>query len=1166
MTTTFGYATGSETRSLPGAGTVTTTFYVDSQVKQVFGASVVTTTYGYGLVNGLIRETVTRGTAPDLVTSIAERNGSGQTVREKLAGPGNSWRIYGYDPLGREISERIDGTQTRSVGYDAAGSRSDTVLAAPDPARTFGVVEAFVEDAGVWRERRVCDGSWMRERLDLGALLSLTVNRAANGRMVTTTTTFNSAAAEVTADTVDSAVGNHAVMVSRGGAVVSAKLAGKSGPTTYAYDALGRPVLVTDTVTGAVTTMSYDPATGQVANTTTASGGSTTSTVNQYYSAAETAAGQMPGRLHTRTVKGDETPANWEVTTYTYTPRGELETVTGATYPLKYVYDNAGRLKYLHTYRAEPGATLGAGDVTEWVYEAGTMLLHQKKDAANAGPVYGYDALGRLQTRTWTRSVGASALITTYSYNVAGDMSHIDYSDNTPDVTLGYDGRGRLASRTVGTETTTLRYHGETGQVADEIGSDGSRLHREVDGVGRETGYYVWDGQRFATWGGWGYAGNTGRLNGALTEAGWVDDAETTVANSVNRTLTLTGTTVQTKMQRDGLGRLKSLSTLVGANTRTPLAGRRYEYNANGRIANVREGNTADGGGSWTEAERWDYTYNGRGEVNLGAKTLADGSTAAGTGFGYDFDAIGNRKTATREDSINEAFTRNSLNQYTTITRGSGAGMARGEFTPAPGAQVTVNGVTPDVQLGSYFARTVEAAPGNDPQWLSVNVTEQRVINSVTQTFARDGSLFWPGRVEAPFYDADGNLTQDARWTYTWDAENRLVAMETRWTSAQVPGLPQLRLEFAYDGLSRRVKKVVKERAAGNTWQTLRTLRFAYEGWNLIAESEPTGGTTSNVLRTYQWSTDLSGSRQGAGGVGGLMMINTHNANGTLQSYYPCYGDNGNIAALLDLNASADITVAAAYEYGPFGEPLRATGAMAKGNPFRWSTKYCDEETGLCYYGYRYYSPGMGRWINRDPMAERGGSNLLCFVRNNPVRRIDPFGLIDDFGYDSGTDYTPPPNNSNVDCSRGFCVIGSDINAETLVERALAAAGVDHVDISYNGKVVFVGMGGGVDRATEDVTKGNRRRTQLSIREKGTHRAGFAKDCPCKAATPTSILDCIKKYKFGGSNCQGSVKSVIDACCLEGWWTLGAALSTSPGPDDPVPLNPNPPIFPRLGY
>ena len=61
----------------------------------------------------------------------------------------------------------------------------------------------------------------------------------------------------------------------------------------------------------------------------------------------------------------------------------------------------------------------------------------------------------------------------------------------------------------------------------------------------------------------------------------------------------------------------------------------------------------------------------------------------------------------------------------------------------------------------------------------------------------------------------------------------------------------------------------------------------------------------------------------------------------------------------------------AIYEYGPFGEPIRASGSMATSNPFRFSTKYTDDETGLAYYGFRYYDRGMGCWISRDPVRER---------------------------------------------------------------------------------------------------------------------------------------------------------------------------------------------------
>jgi len=109
------------------------------------------------------------------------------------------------------------------------------------------------------------------------------------------------------------------------------------------------------------------------------------------------------------------------------------------------------------------------------------------------------------------------------------------------------------------------------------------------------------------------------------------------------------------------------------------------------------------------------------------------------------------------------------------------------------------------------------------------------------------------------------------------------------------------------------------------------------------------------------------------------------------------------------------IRARAEYEYGPFGEALRATGAMAQLNPFRFSTKYQDSETGLLYYGYRYYQPATGRWISRDPLGEasffreftrRAGRSEVTrlsrasrlppylFIDNDPIGNFDYLGLI----------------------------------------------------------------------------------------------------------------------------------------------------------------------------
>jgi RHS repeat-associated protein len=119
-----------------------------------------------------------------------------------------------------------------------------------------------------------------------------------------------------------------------------------------------------------------------------------------------------------------------------------------------------------------------------------------------------------------------------------------------------------------------------------------------------------------------------------------------------------------------------------------------------------------------------------------------------------------------------------------------------------------------------------------------------------------------------------------------------------------------------------------------------------------FAETRP----DNTRIRTCVWGSDLSGLMQGAGGVGRLLEVSGYGSATT--NCFPAFDGNGNVAALIN---DADGMVAANDEYAAFGEPVRVTGFMARNNPFRFSTKYADDESDLLYYGYRYYKPSL-RW------------------------------------------------------------------------------------------------------------------------------------------------------------------------------------------------------------
>lgn len=215
-----------------------------------------------------------------------------------------------------------------------------------------------------------------------------------------------------------------------------------------------------------------------------------------------------------------------------------------------------------------------------------------------------------------------------------------------------------------------------------------------------------------------------------------------------------------------------------------------------------------------------------------------------------------------------------------------------------------------------------------------------------------------------PSYDDDGNMVGYGHWTFTWDGENRLVGVASNGTMV---------VENQYDYMSRRIMKAT----------AIETNEYLYDGWNMIRETQVSG--FSSQVSSFVWGLDLSQSLQGAGGIGGLVSI--LNSDSCLLT--PAFDANGNVTELVSTNGA----IVAHYEYDPYGKATAMEGAQARSNPYRFSSKYTDDETGLVYYGYRFYSPTLGRWISRDPIGENGGLNVSAFLVNEPVARSDNRGL-----------------------------------------------------------------------------------------------------------------------------------------------------------------------------
>ncbi|WP_009961189.1 RHS repeat-associated core domain-containing protein [Verrucomicrobium spinosum] len=455
----------------------------------------------------------------------------------------------------------------------------------------------------------------------------------------------------------------------------------------------------------------------------------------------------------------------------------------------------------------------------------------------------------------------------------------------------------------------------------------------------------------------------------------------------------------------------------------------------------------------------WTYGVDGRGQLVSGQKRVGASSAGAifkGWDAAYAYDDIGNRTESRlgglggNSDPVGSetiTYTANALNQYEEIANPQAAyvtgAAAYSTSNPALHTEVVINGQTAD-RIGVNFVEKLSPS-GTGPKWEPLNF--ELVRDSVTQSFQQH--LYVPPVQETLTYDLDGNLIGDGRWTYTWDGENRLVGMTTQ-SVAETAGVPGLKLTFAYDGLSRRVQKTVEGRTtSSDPWVLRSDTRFVYDGWNMVGEAEylataadapPSfGGGTAGPYwrRTYVWGEDLSGNLQGAGGVGGLLLINRHERGSKpMRTSWATSDLNGNVIGLVESNLKA------VYEYDPFGKPERVSEPEVDLNPFRFSTKYTDAETGFCYYGYRYYDSVRGRWINRDPIEEKGGENIFAMCFNNSVSNFDTDGRI--VNTDTISDKLPGGLSAYIQEFLGGNLAASDFYA-ILNGFAISALIADHV-------------------------------------------------------------------------------------------------------------------------
>jgi RHS repeat-associated protein len=991
----YSYGTGhSVTVTNPDGSTEVSDYYVDGRPKKVSGTAAADTAYDYyvhssssakGVVTKTTRLTSGGGTGEwtESYNDLAGRLISIVYPSTLNAPPANDSQTYSYyshtataGSRGKRATSADPDGVTVGYEYDAEGHLCETTETMPNSAgsRVTEHIHSAVTDGslgactsevtkvnGVTVSTVLAKGTGYAKRTTSLGRVTLVERTVASGGDWTETTTRpdGTRTVDVYADGRLSSVEN------RDSASGSGNLVSSTG---YGYDSLGRLSTQTDSRTGAVTF-----------NSRTESGNLL----------QETDAGSRV-TLHAYDAMGRKTLVNAKngtadnITRTSYHADGSVKAVWGdLTYPTFHLYDEQGRMVELRTYRSlahgtEPVAGTTGGDVTTGTHDSGRGWLTQKRDAANKGANYAYTGAGRLRTRTWARGAhtrydySQGMLAGVNYFTAAGSDTGSNAGNDTATADLGYtyDAMGRLTTVTrEGSTHFTYTYSSTDLGLLTEIQNDAflnpRLLTRKRDSILRPTGYL------FGT------------------------SADPDLVSEVTHAYDTSGRLSTVTFQRiPGAGSPPAAQTFTYGYNYTSGGGYHVATSSGGSPSFIPFCLT---GPSHTAKRTYEAT---RGSL----RELANESLGSDlrSRYTYAVNPLGQREEVEITGSAYGTGTDFVTWTYDAKGQMTSANSTRGTSSTAHdryfeydqiGNRIesrTETHVASGGSITAYFGNTGATVEGGS------------ALNQYTAIVTPSDSL-------EPVHDDDGNLTSDGQtWNYAWDGENRMIS-----ATPVAPTSGLRRMTYRYDYLGRLASRGYASWNAGTSiWSDFENVRYVYDGWNRIDSIN----WDTSIRSQYVWGLDLSGTFQGAGGVGGMLLwANSLDYDSTYAVRYPAYDGNGNVTELLDGTGA----VAEHWEYDAFGNTVASTNSFAWNDPaqlfeFRFSTKPQDLQTGLYYYGYRFYDPVTGRWPSRDPIGDVAFFNpvsklmtglrfedyvselhKMCygFLENGPISVIDKLGL-----------------------------------------------------------------------------------------------------------------------------------------------------------------------------
>jgi RHS repeat-associated protein len=737
----------------------------------------------------------------------------------------------------------------------------------------------------------------------------------------------------------------------------------EGGTTSYAYDANGNRTSTT-LPDGTKSEYQYDNL-GNMTSATDALGQTTEYTYNDFSQVVSVrgADGDVTGYSYdangNMTAMTDPTGAT---TKYRVDGRGNVTSVTNAVgQTTSFSYDNKGNVI---------SVTDPAGGTTTYTYDGAGNVTSQTDNAGNVTS-FAYDSRNRL-----VKTIDPQGNITSYTYDLSGNkISQTDGNGNTTAYQYSYQGQPIRTIDALG-NVTTFSY-GSTGCPSCGGGTD--KLTSLTDADGNSTNY------------------NYDALGRLFSETDPLGNSTTYSYDPNGRVTAKTdGNGATTTYAYDSLGRLLKKSypdgtpasftydskgnIITAANQNISYS---FVYDAKGDVTSVTDSNgkmvsySYDAAGNRTKMVSPDgrtigYSYDSAGRL----KSISDNGT-----FSLGYDNVGRRSSLTYPNGDITTYSYDSGGRVVNIIQknASGAVIASNSYT----LDKVGNGLSNATQERSISYRydpiyrltqALSSAPGNssnstgkgggisnaaqqqkelykyDPvgNRLSSDHIASYAYNDANQ-LVQDGGSYT--------YDKNGNLagkvTSDGKTTYTWDFENRLTKVTTPDGTV---------VTFAYDPLGRRIEK----QGTGNGDTT--TIHYFYDDENILFDYDDTGAVGNRYTH----------------GPGG----DEHLAVATGKDTYFYHADGlGSVTALTDSSGKAVQT----YQYDSFGN-LKDQKNRVK-QPYTYTGREWDKETGLYLMGVRYYDPMEGRFLSKDPISFAGGDvNLYAYVKSNPINYRDPYG------------------------------------------------------------------------------------------------------------------------------------------------------------------------------